>query len=68
MILRSHPSASGERSQNFSENRTPARILFVRNRILYARAALNTQGNVRFGFRHIRTLHGIPFMSCLLTI
>ena len=33
---------------------TPASIVFVRNRMLYARAALNAQGGVRFGFRHIR--------------
>lgn len=34
--------------------RTPISIVFVRNRMLYARAALNTQGGVRFGLRHIR--------------
>jgi len=37
-----------------SEIRTPASIVFVRNRMLYARAALNAQGGVRFGLRHIR--------------
>lgn len=30
-------------------------IRFVRSRILYARAALNARGRVRFGLRHIRT-------------
>lgn len=35
-------------------NHTPASIVFVRNRMLYARAALNAQGGVRFGLRHIR--------------
>ena len=35
---------------------TPANIVFVRNRMLYAKAALNAQGGVRFGLRHIRTL------------
>lgn len=39
-----------------SENRTPSAIRFVRNRILYARAALNAKGGVRFGMRHIRRL------------
>ena len=34
--------------------RGPAEIIFVRNRMLYARAALNAQGGVRFGLRHIR--------------
>ena len=29
-------------------------ISIVRNRMLYARAALNAKGNVRFGLRHIR--------------
>jgi telomerase reverse transcriptase len=34
--------------------RTPSNIVFVRNRMLYARAALNAQGSVTFGLRHIR--------------
>ena len=29
-------------------------INFVRNRMFYARAALNTKGRVTFGLRHIR--------------
>jgi hypothetical protein len=37
-----------------SEARTPNTITFVRNRMLYARAALNAKGGVRFGMRHIR--------------
>lgn len=37
-----------------SENRMPNAITFVRNRMLYARAALNAKGGVRFGMRHIR--------------
>ena len=32
----------------------PAGITFVRNRMLYARAALNAQHEIRFGLRHIR--------------
>jgi hypothetical protein len=34
--------------------RTPGGITFVRNRMLYARAALNPKGDVRSGLRHIR--------------
>ena len=34
----------------------PAEISFVRNRMFYARAALNARGNVTFGLRHIRML------------
>ncbi|KAF4614304.1 hypothetical protein G7Y89_g15433 [Cudoniella acicularis] len=34
--------------------KAPSNIAFVRNRMLYARAALNAQGGVRFGLRHIR--------------
>ena len=37
-----------------SEDRQPNAIAFVRNRMLYARAALNAKGGVRFGMRHIR--------------
>jgi telomerase reverse transcriptase len=33
---------------------SPSNINFVRSRMLYARAALNAQGGVRFGLRHIR--------------
>ena len=33
---------------------SPSAITFVRSRMLYARAALNAKGKVRFGLRHIR--------------
>ena len=39
------------------EVRTPSTIRFVRSRMLYARAALNAKGGVRFGMRHIRELN-----------
>lgn len=39
---------------NHKEPRLPSNINFVRNRMMYARAALNAQGGVRFGLRHIR--------------
>jgi hypothetical protein len=38
-----------------AENRNPSAIRFVRSRMLYARAALNAKGGVRFGMRHIRS-------------
>ena len=34
--------------------RSPASINFVRNRMMYARAALNARREVSFGLRHIR--------------
>jgi hypothetical protein len=37
-----------------SENRAPGAIALVRSRMLYAKAALNAKGGVRFGMRHIR--------------
>jgi len=37
-----------------SEDREPSAISFVRSRMMYARAALNAKGGVRFGMRHIR--------------
>lgn len=37
-----------------SENRSPGAITFVRSRMLYAKAALNAKGGIRFGMRHIR--------------
>lgn len=33
---------------------SPSEITFARNRMLYARAALNAKGLVHFGLRHIR--------------
>jgi hypothetical protein len=46
---------------------SPASITFVRNRMLYARAALNAQSKVRFGLRHIRMFLALDWSS-LLTI
>ncbi|ORY16221.1 hypothetical protein BCR34DRAFT_118881 [Clohesyomyces aquaticus] len=42
------------------EARTPSAIVFVRSRMLYARAALNAKGGVRFGMRHIHVLNRYP--------
>ncbi|OJD24892.1 hypothetical protein ACJ73_03741 [Blastomyces percursus] len=39
---------------------TPATITFVRSRMLYARAAFNAKGRVRFGLRHIHVLNRYP--------
>lgn len=51
------PVASSDASlkkKSQDEVRKPGAISFVRNRMLYARAALNAKGGVRFGMRHIR--------------
>jgi hypothetical protein len=45
-----------------SEMKTPGAITFVRSRMLYAKAALNAKGGVRFGMRHIRAFPAIPRM------
>jgi telomerase reverse transcriptase len=37
-----------------SEIKSPSAITFVRSRMMYAKAALNAKGGVRFGMRHIR--------------
>jgi telomerase reverse transcriptase len=39
---------------NQCEDRSASTITFVRSRMLYAKAALNAKGGVRFGMRHIR--------------
>ncbi|KAI0898209.1 hypothetical protein F4806DRAFT_350439 [Annulohypoxylon nitens] len=41
--------------------KTPSEIVFVRNRMLYARAALNAHGVVHFGLRHIHVLNRSPY-------
>ncbi|RMZ73943.1 telomerase reverse transcriptase [Pyrenophora seminiperda CCB06] len=43
-----------------SENKAPGAIAFVRSRMLYAKAALNAKGGVRFGMRHIHVLNRFP--------
>jgi telomerase reverse transcriptase len=47
--------------------RTPSEISFVRSRMLYARAALNAQGYVQFGLRHIRKFSLFSFLRMWLT-
>jgi len=44
--------------------RSPSEITFVRSRMLYARAALNARGLVRFGLRHIRKFPLPPPYHC----
>ncbi|KAH6866719.1 hypothetical protein BKA58DRAFT_210337 [Alternaria rosae] len=39
------------------ESKKPGAITFVRSRMLYAKAALNAKGGVRFGMRHIHVLN-----------
>jgi telomerase reverse transcriptase len=46
--------AKGVPLNQHGENRSPSAITFVRSRMLYAKAALNAKGGVRFGMRHIR--------------
>ncbi|KAJ9129600.1 Telomerase reverse transcriptase [Pleurostoma richardsiae] len=43
--------------------RSPSEIVFVRSRMLYARAALNARGLVHFGLRHIHVLNRLPYHS-----
>jgi telomerase reverse transcriptase len=49
-----NPEAPSKSSHLRSENRAPGAITFVRSRMLYAKAALNAKGGVRFGMHHIR--------------
>ncbi|KAI2468812.1 hypothetical protein F4781DRAFT_251638 [Annulohypoxylon bovei var. microspora] len=51
---------TGEQLMNDSA-KTPSEIVFVRNRMLYARAALNARGVVHFGLRHIHVLNRSPY-------
>ncbi|KAJ0167125.1 Telomerase reverse transcriptase [Colletotrichum tanaceti] len=43
--------------------RLSSEITFVRNRMLYARAALTTKGTVHYGLRHIHALSRFPYVS-----
>ncbi|EFQ29316.1 telomerase reverse transcriptase [Colletotrichum graminicola M1.001] len=42
----------------------PSEITFIRNRILYARAALTAKGTVQYGLRHIHVLSRFPSIRC----
>ncbi|PBP24578.1 Telomerase reverse transcriptase [Diplocarpon rosae] len=57
------PTHSQEPSRTI---RTPSCISFVRNRMMYARAALNAKFQVRFGFRHIHVLNRYPLPRKLI--
>lgn len=46
------------------ESKKPGAITFVRTRMLYAKAALNAKGGVRFGMRHIRAFQ--LFFECFI--
>ena len=43
--------------------KSPSSITFVRNRMFYARAALNAKAKVRFGLRHIRRKYLLDSIS-----
>ncbi|GJC83839.1 telomerase reverse transcriptase [Colletotrichum liriopes] len=45
--------------------RRSSEITFVRNRMLYARAALTAKGTVHYGLRHIHVLSRCPHVPCL---
>lgn len=47
-------------------HKSPAAITFVRNRMFYARAALNAKGRVTFGLRHIRECEVLQHLTMLM--
>lgn len=49
------------------EHRTPNNIAFVRSRMMYAKAALNAKGGIRFGMRHIRSCNAPEYIIWQLT-
>lgn len=53
-ILEPEPRIDDDDAGPKAPIRSPSDIIFVRHRMLYARAALNARGSVRFGLRHIR--------------
>lgn len=62
----SEPTKMGHDGNDHGRNkpitvlRSPASISFIRNRMFYARVALNAKGKVRFGLRHIHVLNRYP--------
>jgi telomerase reverse transcriptase len=43
-----------DRREQITQPRTASEIVFVRNRMLYGKAALNSRGEVKSGLLHIR--------------
>ncbi|KAI6350784.1 hypothetical protein MCOR25_010392 [Pyricularia grisea] len=54
---------SQDPSKVHGSQKSAAEIVFVRSRMLYARAALNARGAVHFGLRHIHVLNRYPAIS-----
>ncbi|KAJ0365723.1 hypothetical protein COL154_004303 [Colletotrichum chrysophilum] len=48
------------KDSNLEDERLPSELPFMRNRMLYARAALTGRGTVHYGFRHIHVLSRCP--------
>ncbi|KAF4829078.1 Telomerase reverse transcriptase [Colletotrichum tropicale] len=48
------------KDSNLESERLPSELSFMRNRMLYARAALTGRGTVHYGFRHIHVLSRCP--------
>ncbi|KAI8178655.1 Telomerase reverse transcriptase [Colletotrichum sp. SAR 10_75] len=48
------------KDSNLESERLPSELPFMRNRMLYARAALTGRGTVHYGFRHIHVLSRCP--------
>ncbi|KAI0486254.1 hypothetical protein F4859DRAFT_362594 [Xylaria cf. heliscus] len=53
----------GLASRETSTAKTSSELVFVRNRMFYSKAALNTRGQVQFGLRHIHVLNRSPFQQ-----
>ncbi|PQE12601.1 Telomerase reverse transcriptase protein [Rutstroemia sp. NJR-2017a BBW] len=46
-----------------TQSRTASEIIFVRNRMLYGKAALNARGEVKSGLLHIHALNRYPYVK-----
>ncbi|KAK2040516.1 hypothetical protein LZ31DRAFT_40461 [Colletotrichum somersetense] len=54
----------GHKPVDAINGRLPSEITFVRNRMMYARAALTAKGTVQYGLRHIHVLSRCPHIPC----
>ncbi|KAI0548296.1 hypothetical protein F4679DRAFT_325591 [Xylaria curta] len=57
------PLSSSVSSRETSVVKTSSELVFVRNRMFYAKPALNARGQVQFGLRHIHILNRSPFQQ-----
>ncbi|KAI5866585.1 hypothetical protein GGS23DRAFT_278248 [Durotheca rogersii] len=62
LLVPMHPLEKVEERPLGDMKKPPSAVIFIRSRMLYAKAALNARGFVHFGLRHIHVLNRSPYV------